>query len=432
MNYKEALDFIHSTNKFGSKLGLDNITRLLASLGNPQKHCPIVHVAGTNGKGSTVSYIAEVLKQSGYKTGKFISPFIERFSERISINGVEISDDDFVELVIKVKQKSEEITAAGDTHPTEFELITAIAFMYYAWKECDLVVLEVGLGGRLDATNVIECPELAVITPLSLDHTHILGDTLAEIAFEKAGIIKEKGDVVCFRQDKTALDVIQAVCLEKNARLKIVSAAQYQTEDKLLDGGAFEGKWADGETVKANISLIGTHQINNAILAFETLKILKEKGYDITKKSLIKGFLQTKWAGRLEIIRKKPLIMIDGAHNVSGAESLAAFLSKLDRKAIMIIGVLKDKDADRLLQLTAGFGERIYTISPHCERAMKSEQLAQLAKRYCQYVKACDKIEEALSLATESAGEDGIIIAFGSLYYIGEVKRLVISREYGG
>ena len=305
MNYQESLRYIEETHKFGVRLGLDNIAKLLELLGNPQDKLKIIHVAGTNGKGSTCSFISTILTESGYKVGLYTSPFLETFTERIRVNGINIPEEDVARIVTIIKSKIEQMVSEGYSYPTEFEIVTAMAFYYYCEQKVDFVALEVGLGGRYDATNVIKNSEVSVITSISLDHIGILGDTVEKIAYEKGGIIKENGTTLVYDQSEEVKNVIKQICKENNATyieakfddIKVKQSDIYsQTYDCIIDGEKYED---------LEIKLIGEHQINNSILALNTIKYLKEKhNLNITEDTIKKGLINTKWPGRIEKIKE--------------------------------------------------------------------------------------------------------------------------------
>ena len=342
MNYDEALEYIHGTLKFGVKLGLKNMERLLDFMGNPHKKLKYVHVAGTNGKGSTVAFISSVLIEAGYKVGIYTSPYIERFTERIKINHSEISESDLARITGFVKDKVDLMVAKGENHPTEFEIVTAIAFQYFYENVCDVVVLEVGLGGRYDSTNIIDSSLVSVITTISYDHMDKLGDTLSKIAFEKAGIIKENGHVIMYPQTEEVKKVIERVCTEKNSVLEIVDFSRINLLKYGVDGQVFDF----GEYKALEISLLGEHQARNAAVAVSACKVLTGKGLSISEYAIRKGLANARWPGRLEVVCKKPLFLLEGAHNPQGVHMLCKALCGYfpDRRKIFIMGVLKDKD----------------------------------------------------------------------------------------
>lgn len=420
MNYEEALAFIHGTRKFGSKLGLHNIGVLLGLMGDPQKKLRFVHVAGTNGKGSTVSFISSILMESGYKVGVYISPFIQRFTERVRVGNEEIGCDDLARIVTFVKQKIDIMLEMGENHPTEFEVVTAMAFQYYYDMNCEVVVLEVGLGGRFDATNIIDTPDLAVITTISQDHTEWLGSELTQIAFEKAGIIKPNGDVLAYGQDAQVIEVFSNACRERKAKLQVVDFSSLTPEGFDLDGQSFSFE----QYKSLEISLIGKHQQRNAAVAVKAAELLAKKGYRITEKTLRKGLANTKWPGRLEILSQKPLLIIDAAHNIEGARVLRTALDEYfpGRKISYIMGVSNDKDYKAMTQIVITRCTRIITVTPNSAKALPAAVLADAVSAYCNDVQVSDTIEKAVRKSLAVIEADEMICAFGSLYYIGAVR----------
>lgn len=420
MNYNEALDYIHGTLKFGSKLGLHNIAALLELMGNPHKKLKYVHVGGTNGKGSTVAFISSILMSSGYKVGTFISPYIQRFTERITVNGKEISEVALARITAFVKEKIEIMLAKGYNHPTEFEIVTAIGFQYYYECNCDIVVLEVGLGGRFDSTNVIDTPLAAVITTISYDHMNILGDTLPKIAFEKAGIIKEMGDVIVYPQVLEVQQVFDEACSEKGCRLYKAEIDKVELLDFAVEGQTFNYK----EYKDLQIGLIGEHQVRNAAVALKVTEVLNNKGFSISEEAIRIGLKNARWPGRLEVVSKQPLFMIDGAHNAEGARVMADALQKYfpHRRKIFIIGVLRDKNIDSILEAVAPIAHQFITVTPNSERALSAINLSKIILNYCNNVLTSDKIVSGIKAALKNSSNDDIICAFGSLYYIGEIR----------
>lgn len=420
MNYDEAMDYIHGTLKFGSKLGLHNIGVLLELMGNPHKKLKYVHVAGTNGKGSTVAFISSILMASGYKVGIYTSPYIQRFTERIKINNAEIDSDILAGLTGYVKGKVDEMVARGESHPTEFEIVTAIAVQYFYESNCDVVVLEVGLGGRFDSTNIIDTPDVAVITTISYDHMDRLGYTLSGIAFEKAGIIKPGGDVVSYEQPPEAGEVLKKACSERGARL-------YQTgfsSLNLLEYG-IGGQIFDFEGYKAlEISLLGEHQLKNATVAIKAAESLAKKGYRISAETIRNGLKNARWQGRLEVLKTDPIVLIDGAHNTEGATVLRNALHNYfsNKRFTFIMGVLVDKDYRSMMDIVLPGCHRVITVTPKSTRALSASELAVVAGAYCKNVYVSDTIEEAIKISMQDASSEDVICAFGSLYYIGAVR----------
>lgn len=422
MNYDEALEYIHGTLKFGWKLGLHNISRLLELMDNPQKKLKFVHVAGTNGKGSVTAFISNILIEGGYRVGTFISPYIERFTERIKINNQEITRDELARITGYVKSKVDIMVNDGESHPTEFEIVTAIAMQYYLDNKCDIVVLEVGLGGRYDSTNVIDTPLAAVIMTIGYDHTDRLGTTLAEIAYEKAGIIKQGGDVILYPQVQEAGRVFEQACRERNAALHRVNTAGILISEFSIEGQVFTFEKYN----KLYISLPGKHQTKNAATAVKVIELLTGKGFSVSEKQLRSGLEKTKWPGRLEVLSKEPLFLIDGAHNPEAAGVLCETLKDCfpDRKMIFIFGVLRDKDYESMLDIIAPLASMFITVTPDDKRALEAGNLANIVRRYCKNVLAGDTIEEAVRTSLLSASPEDIICAFGSLHYIGLIRKL--------
>ena len=422
MDYDEAMEYIHGTLKFGSKLGLHNMGVLLKLMGDPQKKLKFVHVAGTNGKGSTTAFIGSILMEAGYRTGIYTSPYIQRFTERIRIGRDEIGRDELAEITAFVKAKVEKMLAMGENHPTEFELVTAIAFEYYCRKGCDIVVLEVGLGGRFDSTNIIDTPEAAVITTISYDHTDRLGKTLPEIAFQKAGIIKPGGDVVIYGQSGEVEQVFEKACSERGAYLHRTDFSSLALHDFGMDGQIFSFEGYE----KLRIGLLGEHQVRNAAVALKTAEILKNKGYHITEDILRKGLLNTKWQGRLEILSRDPLFIIDGAHNPEGAAVLRKALDQYfpGRPVTFIMGVLTDKDYASMMKIILPGCKKMIAVTTGSPKALPADALAKAASCYCKNVRISDTIERAVSMCMESASAEDVICAFGSLYYIGVVREV--------
>ncbi len=423
MDYKEALDYIHSTLKFGIKLGLKNIGLLLELMGNPHKKLTYVHVAGTNGKGSAVAFISGILIESGYKVGIYTSPYLERFTERIKINRSEIPEAELARITGFVKGKVDELLERGGTHPTEFEIVTAAAFQYFYENKCDIVVLEVGLGGRFDSTNIIDNSLVSVITTINYDHMNILGNTLEKIAFEKSGIIKNNGDVVLYPQKEEVERVFYNVCREKGSALHKIDLNGAELIDFGIDGQIFN--WGNYNALK--ISLLGDHQVNNAIIAVKTAEILRDKGFEhITRKSIYEGLEKTVWPGRFEIIKKDPAFIVDGAHNAEGALTLSHNISKYFPygKKTFIVGVLRDKDYEAIIKPVIPIADEFIAVTPNSDRALPAHDLENFLRHYCKNVFISDTIKRAVETGLEKASGKGLVCAYGSLYYIGGVRSI--------
>lgn len=430
MNYAMALEFIHSTYKFGSKLGLENIKILLDALGNPQNELKFVHVAGTNGKGSTSSMITHVLIEAGYKTGLYTSPFIERFNERMRIDNVYISDEEIGEFTETVKEKIGWMLDQGYNHPTEFEVVTAIGMLYFAKHKCDVVVLEVGLGGRLDATNAIDLPLVSVITPIDMDHVEYLGDTIEKIAYEKAGIIKKNGITVAHPQVSGAELVIRGICSDQKNQLIQVDFDTLNVIETNLNHLVFEYKG-----MRYELGLIAPYQAQNAAVAIETIEALKiYHGFVVSSETLAEGLRKTTWLARMEVMSKEPLVIIDGAHNLHGIKGLAESLKPLKSKyhIIGIMGILSDKDVEAMLHEISPYLDEVITTAPDNPRALSANELS---KRILSVpvIGAFENIEEAVDYGLEQLKlkeKDALMVVFGSLYMAGSARKRIMKLMY--
>jgi dihydrofolate synthase/folylpolyglutamate synthase len=425
MTYDAALAFIRSTLKFGSKLGLETIGILLERLGNPQKKLKCVHVAGTNGKGSTSAFLSHILKNAGYKTGLYTSPFIYEFNERIQIDNQNIPDGDFVDCVGAVKRAIERMVAEGKNHPTEFEIITAAAFLYFARQACDVAIAEVGMGGRFDATNVIEKPLLSVITKISFDHMEYLGDTLGKIAFEKCGIIKEGAPCLsCAAQDAAARAVIERIADERKSPLFYSRADKITRRETGLSGTAFSYK--SYEDLK--IPLLGAYQVENAVTAIEAAEFLRrgKSGFAISDEAIYSGLLETEWPGRLEVIGEKPLFILDGSHNFDGVCAFceSARLYAEGKRKIFIFGMLRDKEYEKAIEKIAPLADVLIATDVASPRAQSAAVLAETAKKYlpAETVFALADNEKAVEKALSLAGAGDAVFAVGSLYMLRNIK----------
>lgn len=423
MTYEQALQYIENTYLFGAKPGLQRMKKLANHLNNPQNALKFIHVAGTNGKGSTSTAIASVLKQAGYKTGLFRSPYITDFCERIKINDKKISHEDLiyqVENIIPIidKLKKENII------PTEFEIITAIALQYFKDMKCDVVVLEVGLGGSFDATNIIDSPLVSVITSISYDHTHILGNTLTEIATEKSGIIKRNIPTVTSpNQNIEALEVIMKNCAHQNSNLIIpnINAVGIASE-------SIYGTDINYDNLNIHIPLTGRHQIENFITAYKAITVVKQSDFTITNQDIITGFSNVKFEARMEILNKAPLVVIDGAHNPSGILTLKDSITRyLKEKPIIIMGMLEDKNYEDSIKTIAQLGRSFIAVTPKSPRALSSKKAKEIAEKYCDKCYNIEDYGEAFKFAISENKNTPIIIC-GSLYLAGEMRKTV--NEY--
>ena len=416
MNYEQALEYIHAVQWAGHKPGLSRTRTLLAALGDPQRQLRFVHIAGTNGKGSTAAMMASCLRKAGYRVGLYTSPFINRFNERIQVDGQQIGDQELVELVEKVRPAAEAMTDV----PTEFEIITALGMLYFAQRQCDVVVLEVGLGGTLDSTNVIDRPECAVITALGMDHVKELGPTLADIAAAKAGIIKEGCPVVSYGGVPEADAVIRRVAAEKHAQLTEVDFGRLQVDGGDLDRVTFDFDGLD----RVRLPLIGSYQPRNAALAITALRVMREKGWNIPESAIRAGLETVQWAGRFELLRHHPAFVLDGSHNSHGMT--ATVQSLRDRfpgqKFVFLVSIMADKDVDKMLELLAPLAVHFVTVAAHTPRAMPAQTLAEHIRRYGCTAEAAPTIEAGVKRAVELGGE-GPVCALGTLYFSGDVRK---------
>ena len=416
MNVNEAIEYIHSVYWKGGHFGLDRVLTLLEKMGNPEKKLKYVHIAGTNGKGSTASMTASILQKAGYRTGLYTSPYIYRFHERIQINGQQISDEDLVEITEYVKPLADSM----EQSPTEFELVCAIAFEYFVRKQCDIVVLEVGLGGDYDATNVIECPEVAVITNIGLDHTDVLGNTLEEIARTKAGIFKEGGDAVIYRGLPSVEQVFEDVCREKHISLKKADFDGLRLKAHSLDGQVFDC----GDRKDLVLPLLGDHQLHNASVVLSVVDTLIEKGWNISEENIRDGLRDVSWPGRFDIVSREPLFIIDGGHNPQCIEALVKNIEDYltGRKVVALTGVLEDKDYADMYKPVMPLVDSFVCITPPNPRKLEAAELAAHLRGAGAQATACETIKEGVALALREAGETGAVLCFGSLYTIGAIR----------
>lgn len=411
MTPESALEYIHSTTWLGSRPGLDRIGELMRRLGNIQDEIKIIHVAGTNGKGSVSSMLEAVLREAGYKTGLFTSPYILSFNERIRINGEDITDEALCRATEKVKPHAE---AMAD-HPTEFELITAIAFEAFAERGCDIVVLEAGMGGRLDSTNIIKTPLVSVISGISLDHTEYLGDTVGKIAFEKAGIIKRGIPVVTTGfLPSEAMSVIRDRAAQMSSQFYVSEAAEEISSS--IDGSEFIYKGREYKT-----GLAGEYQIKNSAVVLEAVRALRDGGTEISESAVCSGLAGAKWKGRFELLSREPYFIYDGAHNPEGARAAACSFKKYfpGIKFAVVTGVLRDKNYRYIADQIAGFAGTVYTVTPDNPRALPAEEYAAVFRELGIEAVAARSVSEAVNEAKKSE----YAAAVGSLYLYGEVHK---------
>ena len=415
MDYKEALEYINGVSWLGTKPGLTRVTALLEKLGRPQDALKFIHIAGTNGKGSCAAMLSSVMKCCGYRTGLFTSPYLARFNERMQVNGKPIGDEALAEVVAQVKPAAD----AMEDHPTEFEMMTAAAFLWFKQERCDIVVLETGLSGRLDATNVIAAPEAAVIMNIGLDHTQILGDTVEKIAAEKAGIIKPGCDCVLYRQQESVMDVVRQRCTALGAGLHIADFDRIHSEFDSLYGQSFAYK---GELYA--LPLLGKHQLKNAATALEVVEVLRSKGWKLEQSDVEHGIYAVSWPGRFELIHDEPLFVVDGGHNPQCAETVVENLMNYfsGNNRVMLVGMLADKDVDGTLAILDRAADEYVCITPESERALPAEELAKKLEKYGKRITVCPAIPDAVAAACDAAGDTGMVCAVGSLYSVGAIR----------
>ncbi len=424
MTGSEAITYLESVSWQGTRLGLDRTRELLEKLGNPEKTLRFIHVAGTNGKGSTSTMLASVLQAASYRTGLYTSPFLQVFNERMRVDGEMISDAELGELTERLRPVAESM----EDPPTEFEMMTALAFLYFQNHNCDIVVLEVGMGGRLDSTNVIEAPEAAVICNIGLDHVKELGDTVEKIAFEKAGIIKHGCDAVLYQPECAGVnDVIKQVCAGERVALHTADFSRLTSLQDTVFGQCFSYKgW---ENLK--IRLLGSHQLKNAAVVLETVEVLRGRGFEISEDAVRGGLAAAVWPGRFEVLAEKPTFIADGGHNRQCVEAVAASLQHYfpQKQFILIMGVLADKDYSAMIELLASVAKRFYTLTPDSPRAMPAEQLAELLLPYGKPTDVCQDAADAVARAFAAAEEEDVICSVGSLYMTGEIRTAVLKRN---
>lgn len=427
-DFRQAADYMAQVSASGMALGLDSIRSLTARLGNPQDTLPTVHIAGTNGKGSVLGFVSTILKCAGYRTGRYSSPAVFSDLEKIQVNGRSISRADYVRGLEAVREAAEAMAEAGHPYPTVFEVETALAFWYFRERQCDIVVLETGLGGLEDATNVTENTIAAVITSVSRDHTAVLGDTLAEIAAHKAGIIKNGCYVISAAQEREVMEVVERACAEREAALTVADAALAGH----IRSGLARQQFDYGGMRKLEIALAGRYQIENAVVAVEVIGVLRRTGYPVTEKMLRRGLLETKWPGRFTVLAKRPIFVIDGAHNADGAEKLKESVRFFftNKRIVAIIGVLKDKDYEKIAKLTAPLAAQIITVTPPGNRrALPAYELAEAVRRYNPNVTVADSLEEAVEMSYLLADGGSVILAYGSLSYLGKLAEIVANKD---
>lgn len=429
MKYQDAMEYIESCAGYGIVPGLDSIKELLFRLGHPEKDLSFIHIAGTNGKGSTLFFLSNILAANGYRVGRYLSPTIFEYRERFQINGKPISKAAFGRLVETVAEAAEAMAAGGQPHPTPFEIDTALAFLYFKEKHCDFVVLETGMGGLLDATNVVENTRVAVLTSISRDHMAFLGESLKEIAVNKAGIIKKGCHVAALEGEPEVEEVILNAAGERQAakvtfvRLKDLRSIRCGLEKQRFSYKGYK---------QIEITLAGQYQVLNAALALEAVESLKEQGISLKEEKIRQGMLLGNWPARFQILQRKPYFIVDGAHNEGAARELRKSLEFYftNRRILYIMGMFRDKECARVVDITCDLAEHIITVQAKGNsRALPALELAALIAEKHPQVTAADSVEEAVELSLLLADKDTVIVAFGSLAYLGDCIEAVKNRS---
>lgn len=417
MDYRQAVEFVESSSIVRERYGLEKLQQALHLLGDPHHHTEFVHIAGTNGKGSTAAMTASVLQTAGYRTGLYTSPHLMRYNERMQIDGVPISDEDFVEAASQVQRVCEQLGGV----PIVFEVLTLMALWYFAQQRCDIVVLEVGIGGLLDSTNVIPSPKVAIITQLGMDHTETLGNTLEEIAAQKGGIVKEGTPTVMALQEPSAVAIVQQICDKHHAPLALADPERLRVLDASVAGQTLE----DREYGKLKLPLAGEHQRKNAANVLEAVAMLRTQGYRISDDDVREGIAKTVWPARFERLSTAPDFILDGGHNPQCLHAATAALKEYypGQKVVFLVGMMADKDTDHMLAEMASIAKSFVCIRPDSPRAMQPQLLAQqLTERFHLPACACGSVHEGIAEATRQAGKEGVVCALGSLYLAGEVR----------
>lgn len=416
MNLEQTLEYIHSNFWNGGTFGLGRMVQLLDLIGHPEKDLKFIHIAGTNGKGSTASLSANILRKAGYTVGLYTSPYIFKFHERMQVNGECITDEELIDICGRIKEKADTM----ESQPSEFELVTCIAFEFFKRRRCDIIALEVGLGGEFDATNTIGSPEVAVMTNIGLDHVELLGDTLEKIAETKSKIIKPGCQCVIYRGPASVEAVFEARCREVGAELTRADFASVELLSASLEGQLFN--WGPYKALQ--LPLLGQHQLKNAATTLTVMMVLRKLGWNISDEAIREGIATVSWPGRFELVARKPLFIVDGGHNPQCIEALVNNVRDYlgDRKMVILTGVLADKDYNEMYRDMVPFASEIVTMTPPNPRALTAQALKAYLDQFGKPVTACDSIAEGVQMAKAKAGEDGVVLAYGSLYMVGDIE----------
>lgn len=422
MNLEQTLEYIHSNYWNGGTFGLGRMVQLLDLIGHPEKDLKFIHIAGTNGKGSTASMSANILRKAGFTVGLYTSPYIFRFHERMQVNGECITDEELIEICGRIKEKADTM----ESQPSEFELVTCIAFEFFKRHKCDIIALEVGLGGEFDATNTIGSPEVAVMTNIGLDHVELLGDTLEKIAETKSKIIKPGCQCVIYRGPASVEAVFEARCKEVGAQLTRADFASVELLSASLEGQLFN--WGPYKALQ--LPLLGQHQLKNAATTLTVMMVLRKLGWNISDEAIREGIATVSWPGRFELVARNPLFIVDGGHNPQCIEALVNNVRDYlgDRKMVILTGVLADKDYNEMYRDMVPFATEIVTMTPPNPRALTAQELKAYLDQFGKPVTACDSIAEGVQMAKAKAGEDGVVLSYGSLYMVGDIENA--ARKY--
>lgn len=432
---EQVMTFLEEIQVPAKTAGLGRIKNLMNRLGNPQDQLKIIHVAGTNGKGSVSAMLSSVLMASGYSVGLFTSPHLIKYNERLQINRVPISDHDFEETILKVQRVYKEIKEDGEEPPRFFEVLTAMGFLYFLKEKVDLVILETGIGGRFDATNVIKTPILSIITSIGKDHMDMLGNTIQSISREKGGIIKENCPTVLYHSEKSVYNIIKDICKEKNSPLfacqeSVITKVAYQVEGTTF---SLENKSSSYAYEDVFLKLLGKYQVSNATTALMAIESLRQSGYNIERANVYKGLEKANWPGRMELIQTSPKVIIDGAHNEESAKAFVASLQSLTQqpKVTMLIGVLKGKDYKTILKILVPFAHTVIVTQASYGRALPARDLYDEIRKIEKGPKLIleENLTKAYQMGKESLKEEDVLCCLGSLYLVGELKQFIKSQE---
>lgn len=429
MNMQECIHYLEEEVGFASRPGLERIRLLCDKLGSPEKKLSVIHIAGTNGKGSAAAMLSSILTAAGYRTGTYTSPHLERYNERFLISGEEISDEDFCYEITLAKQACEELEAEGKDVPTLFEIITGAAFHYFARQNVDVLVLEVGLGGTFDATNVVEKPLLSLIMSISIDHTEFLGSSLERIAKEKAGIIKKNCPVVLYSQGQIVYNIVKTYACEKDAPFFCPDDAEISVFSQTLEGTVFSVHSRLAAYKNICLPLLGSYQISNCVTVLSACTVLRRQGLSLTEEAVRKGLADARWAGRMEICGRKPLVILDGAHNADGisrlAESLSVYIQ--ENKATLILGVLGDKEYRKMAEEILPFARTAILTEPESHRRLDVLTLSRSISGFSGEIYLEKNLEKAYCKALSVTPENGVVLACGSLYMVGALRSFIKS-----